>query len=217
MRFSRTAFTLLELLIVLAIIAILAALAGPAWNKVLGSVDRTDALSKMRQLGMAVQSYTTDHDNTLPGPLFSGQNPKYGIGSTYTLGYLLWSYLGSPQPTAGVIHKAGVLAPKAYKRFSPDCSATSLFLNIKIPFDGEDINPWGWRPSASTPYPAPPERIVKLVSVGLATSWAMEDVDKTGVPSNVGTWYSTLPPKPLYNPYRLKLFFDWHAAAEIIQ
>ena len=214
MRISVAAFTLIELLVVIAIVGILAALGIPAWKSAMASADRTEALAKMRQVGVAVQGFTADHDNTLPGPLFSGQNPQYGIGSTNTLGFLLWSYLGAPEPKAGVVQKAEALAPKAYRRFSPDCSATSFFLNIKVPVDGVDINPWGWRPSASTPFPNPPEKIVKLASAGLSSNWAMEDVDKTGVPSNVGSWYSTLPPKPLYNPYRLKLFFDWHVAAE---
>jgi prepilin-type N-terminal cleavage/methylation domain-containing protein len=211
---GNTGFTLLELLVVIAIIAILVALGLPAWNNARGAADRIDALARMKQVGMAIQSYTADHDTALPGPLYSGQSPQYGVGSKNTLGFLLWSYLGAAAPKAGVVQKAEALAPKAYKRFSPDCSAVSFFLNITIPIDGVDINPWGWRPSASTPFPDPPERIVKLASAGMVNNWAMEDVDKTGVPPNVGTWYSSLPPKPLYHPYRLKLFFDWHVAAE---
>ncbi len=209
------AFTLVELLMVIGIIAVLAALGFPALNRVRNATDRTEALSKMRQVGMAIQGYTADHDNALPGPLWSGQNPQYKSSDNYTLGYHLWSYLGSPDPQNGP-QVAIALSPKSYERFSPDRTVTSFFLNIKIPYEGADINPWGWRPSPSAPFPDPPKRIVNLVSAGLATNWAMEDVDKTSVPSSVGSWYSTLPPKPLYNPYRLKLYFDWHVAAEPI-
>ncbi|MFZ4777150.1 MAG: prepilin-type N-terminal cleavage/methylation domain-containing protein [Terrimicrobiaceae bacterium] len=209
------AFTLIELLVVIAIIAILAALGFPAWGRARNSADRVDAIAKMRQVGVAIQSYSADNNNMLPGPLWSSVGPGYSQYDTYTLGNRLWSYLGSPDPQSGP-QVAKALSPKAYERFSPTRSAPAFFLNIQTPINGVKVNPWGPRPTPAAPFPYPPERMVNLASAGLSSQWAMMDVDQTAVSPGDGAWYSTLPPKPLYNPYRLRLYFDWHVAAEKI-
>ncbi|GEM_PF-5952658 len=206
----RNGFTLIEILVVVAIIAVLAALAFPAIKNSMRTADRVDAITRMRQVGSAIQSYTGDHDATLPGPLYSGQTPRYGVSSTNDLGFLLWQYLGTPAPAAGIIRISPPLAPKAYVRFSPRGEATAFYMNVDVQIHGASINPWGVRNDASKP----PSKVFSLSDPGLTATWAMQDVDKTGVPSKVGTWYATLPKEPLYNPYRLKLYFDWHVAVE---
>lgn len=202
--------TLIEMLVVLAIIALLAVIAVPSIKKAMSSADRVDALSRMRQLGAAIQSYAAEKDGSLPGPLWSGQTPQYGVGSTNSLAFLLWPYLGTPEPKAGIIRISPPLAPKAYARFSPEGNATSFFMNIEVLIDGIKVNPWGGRNDSSKP----PSRLFSLADPGLTSTWAMQDVDQTGVLPNVGSWYGALPKSPLYNPYRLKLYFDWHATAE---
>jgi len=66
------AFTLIELLVVVAIIAILAALAIPAVTGALKRVQRTAALSNMRQVGFAFMHYSTDYNFQLPGRVIDG-------------------------------------------------------------------------------------------------------------------------------------------------
>ena len=56
------AFTLVELLVVVAILAILAALLFPVFQKVRGNARNTQDLSNLRQIGLAAQAYTQDHD-----------------------------------------------------------------------------------------------------------------------------------------------------------
>ncbi len=59
-------FTLIELLVVIAIIAILAAILFPVFAQARESARLTQCASNMRQLGIALLSYASDHDDGLP-------------------------------------------------------------------------------------------------------------------------------------------------------
>ncbi|MBL8066073.1 MAG: prepilin-type N-terminal cleavage/methylation domain-containing protein [Chthonomonadaceae bacterium] len=63
---ARRAFTLIELLVVIAIIAILAAILFPVFAKAKEAAKVTSCLTQMKQLGIAVETYNSDHDDTLP-------------------------------------------------------------------------------------------------------------------------------------------------------
>ena len=63
----QNAFTLVELLVVIAIIGILAALLLPALQRSKLSAQRAVCINNLKQVGMAVKMYVTDHDDTLPG------------------------------------------------------------------------------------------------------------------------------------------------------
>lgn len=60
------AFTLVELLVVLAIIAILMALLFPVFAQARESARQVVCISNTRQIGMAVQMYLQDYNETLP-------------------------------------------------------------------------------------------------------------------------------------------------------
>ncbi|HOA74512.1 MAG TPA: DUF1559 domain-containing protein [Phycisphaerae bacterium] len=67
-RFDR-AFTLIELLVVVSVIALLIALLMPALSATRNATRSTACLSNLRQLGIAMQTYTRDNQGWLPaGP-----------------------------------------------------------------------------------------------------------------------------------------------------
>jgi len=60
------AFTLIELLVVIAIIAVLAALLFPVFARAREGARATACLSNLKQLGMGLQLYLSDYDETYP-------------------------------------------------------------------------------------------------------------------------------------------------------
>ena len=209
--FREAAFTLIELLVVIAIIAVLSSLVFGVAKNAQKSADRVDGISNMRQLGLAIQNFAADHDGSLPGPMWQGVPPWYQSGDQLTLGCQLWSYLEAAEPKSWS-QEMKVLTPKAYLRACPKKDAMAFILNTGVTINGQNLKPWGYQSEGTSPV-----KIAFLASSGLSKTWAIQDVDKTSPFVTPATgWYSPLPAKPLYAPYRLKLFFDWHVALDSI-
>jgi prepilin-type N-terminal cleavage/methylation domain-containing protein len=63
---KRAGFTLIELLVVIAIIALLAALLFPVFATARAKARQSQCLSNLRQIGMSIEMYATDHDDLYP-------------------------------------------------------------------------------------------------------------------------------------------------------
>jgi prepilin-type N-terminal cleavage/methylation domain-containing protein/prepilin-type processing-associated H-X9-DG protein len=64
--FHRRAFTLIELLVVISIIAVLSGLVFSTYKNVRIKSQQTQCLSNLRQIGTALNQFTTDHDSRWP-------------------------------------------------------------------------------------------------------------------------------------------------------
>jgi prepilin-type N-terminal cleavage/methylation domain-containing protein/prepilin-type processing-associated H-X9-DG protein len=71
---NRRGFTLIELLVVVAIIAILAAVLFPVFAQAREKARQISCLSNLKQLGVGLQLYAEDYDETLPPSAASQQN-----------------------------------------------------------------------------------------------------------------------------------------------
>ncbi|MCW5936521.1 MAG: prepilin-type N-terminal cleavage/methylation domain-containing protein [Fimbriimonadaceae bacterium] len=83
------AFTLIELLVVIAIISILAAIIFPVFANAKASAFQTTCMMNMRQVGIGLQLYRTDHSDfwapgasTINVPGYPPQNPWIGYDNT---------------------------------------------------------------------------------------------------------------------------------------
>jgi prepilin-type N-terminal cleavage/methylation domain-containing protein len=103
----RQGFTLIELLVVIAIIAILAAILFPVFAQAREKARQTQCVSNCRQIGMGIQMYLNDWDETFPRmddciapnripyqPNATGCSGPYGQRvNHYKWQYWIWPYV----------------------------------------------------------------------------------------------------------------------------
>ena len=80
----RKGFTLIEILVVIAIIAILAAILFPVFSRARAKARQATCASNLKQLATALEMYTQDYDEMLPGaPNGNGGSSVYGGWTWY--------------------------------------------------------------------------------------------------------------------------------------
>lgn len=142
---KKSAFTLIELLVVIAIIAILAAILFPVFAQAKLAAKKTQDMSNVRQIGMAIQMYANDYDDL---SLYKDEVADYEW-------YLpLYTYVKNPQIFRTPAYKAlptepptdylinGVMAHSAsMTQFSDPAGQITIALR-KQEVEDTDYHPW---------------------------------------------------------------------------
>lgn len=199
-------FSLIELLVTVAIIAVLAALIFGTSSAVLDNARKVESLSVMRNIGMALASYTGEN-NQLPGPLHGGQFPRYDNKPHQLITYL-WPYFSETKPESNEMLPEYV--PKHWRNWvntSGRSSADSAVIYsmssayISNGRSGEPLTLWGY----PTTGPEIPKSLWSLIAANviLSKSIALTDVSDANDPKR---------PKPReIQRHTTRLFLDWHA------
>ena len=95
---ARKGFTLIELLVVIAIIAILAAILFPVFARAREKARASACLSNLKQIGMGIQMYAQDYDETLPACRFEDGYWPWQTWATYAAYQWVAIFPGAIQP-----------------------------------------------------------------------------------------------------------------------
>lgn len=154
---GRVGFTLIELLTVIAIVAVLATILLPVVGSVKEVGVRTACAGNMRQIGLAIESFSAEHNGRLPGEkngtpygIFVQVGAVYGEwpDEKYTLIEYLRHYMDLPKAPgiAQTMMCPGVnpLRPQYADRNDPEKYKVSYFLNRYVRHrDGTIVPPFG--------------------------------------------------------------------------
>jgi prepilin-type N-terminal cleavage/methylation domain-containing protein len=217
---SRAGFTLTELLVVIAIIGILAALILTALARAKRQTDTASCTSNLKQCALAVQLYSDDHGDQLPGPVWQGFYEDYDNQDKVRLPYYIASYAGLPNPAPDAQHMPVAHCPAAGRVWENASSDTPLMdldrpLSYIVSVQITNVNsgvvtrPFGY-PHNNPVYNEVEEDPKKLRDIANPSlSWAMTDADQRNAAPQA-SYYSFLPATPAHGDFRQQLFFDWH-------
>jgi prepilin-type N-terminal cleavage/methylation domain-containing protein/prepilin-type processing-associated H-X9-DG protein len=115
-KMKRRAFTLVELLVVLSIMALLATISLAVFSRVREQGRRTTCQSNLKQIGLALQQYTSDNDGTYPALSNAGYSSQ-GVAKQQKWSDMIQPYLKSMTVFDCATHTerypAGVAVPNA--------------------------------------------------------------------------------------------------------
>lgn len=119
------------------------------------------------------------------------------------LGYYLWSYLESPEPTSSW-QTCEIINTPAFLRERPLDTSPLYIVQRNIYKPGQPtISPFGY------PNKEQPISVNALMEFNLRDEWALQELDQQH--PEVATWdKSNMVSQPLHGDVRMTVFFDWH-------
>ena len=203
----RAGFTLLELLTTIAIIAILGTLLVPMVSEVRQRGQSAAGMAVLRNVGQAIQLYSTENSKQLPGPLWPGQIPIYDADRSGRLVRELAPYLNIPERDQPYLVESFV--PPAFPIESLGVDEPRVFVvNYEIVQEGEVVQPWG---SLLGDEPVSPAQSVQLRDP--ARHWAVSDADQRHPEVTGAPWEASTPTNPIHGNTRNVLYFDGRVEA----
>ncbi len=166
--------------------------------------------SGLQQIGMALEIYSRNHNDFLPGPVFPVARAGYDETAPQELAWHLAESLGYPKPSKCVNLVPALICPK-YQHCGDTqgqlANRRSYVLNGNLGRrDSARASPFG---SPTDPACGP----LKLSSVAVygapSSIPAMSDADKANVNPKLSCWQD-LPCRPAHGRTRTRLFFDGH-------
>lgn len=201
-------FTLVELLTVIGIICILAALSFGIVAGIQKKGDRAAAVSNMRQIGLAMNTFVSDHDGVMPGPIFPGQIPAYSDTKPERLVVLLADYLSIERKNSDDVY-IPIFTPPAFKKSDAKnlkaVDARTMVANMKVLKNNALVAPFG---SAVPGAESDPLKYVEVISPDVV--WALSDADQEHPHVAVAAWKANTASKPYHDDKRVTVFFDGH-------
>jgi type II secretory pathway pseudopilin PulG len=204
----RAAFTLPELLVIIGVIALLALVWLPAHASLGRKAGLLECKNNLRQAGWAIDMYTRDHQDYLPGPIWTGVFYNYSLSGSGSMASYLRSYFGLPAPASyqqevEALKCAASVQAQPQQTPSPPLMVPICFISCTWV-----TNSPGTVPGDVVTYPFghlyPPD--APTVKIGRirrpSEQWSMMDVDQQllnylGITS--ATYYSYLPTLPVHN------------------
>ncbi len=212
------------MLTVIAIIGILAGILIPVLSSVRNKARAAEGLSQMRQLALAVISYTADQRNgTLPGPLdtanqtFSYTNPGTSNWRASRLMSYIHPYLGLPSPLGGnILMATGIMTgPQRAEEERRKANSEDELAFITIPYPDSAYaknHPFGHKANGFPPHSINSIENPSAVDTSnppesLKTNSMLRTADKDSAFITAG---KKCPDKPIHGDRRHVAYFDGH-------
>ncbi len=207
MRAQRHGFTLVEVLVVITIIVVLAALSLVGARTFLKKAAAVKDVANMRGIWTGVTLYASDHSDTLPGPLYSGQKATYGLAPTGQINFFIASYLGYENPKVNDFLEA---MASSWQKTEIQKKTPAYIIRKDVPLRQSigattTFQPWGYSGTVGS---NSMKLSGALSKIDASRTWAMTDVDQLHPDAKNAAWLPNVPEGMAHGDYRLAIYFD---------